>query len=231
MYPSVPSHLNRHGCIGGPYLCDLNPHLRVDHARAPTKLASFVGVCHAKPVRVEMLEHAKDQEWRDIAVIDTSAEFIATIRTGDLDGHESLKRFFVDMTVGARFALCPKGVGLSSYRIFEAMQCARAPVIIADGWSPPPGPRWDEFAVVIPENRVGRLPSMLAAIESEWSSRGRLAREAWEQFFSPTTLGVHVVWALHGVVSNPARHSGSARAARALFNARRKLGATVSRFV
>lgn len=36
-----------------------------------------------------------------------------------------------------KFVLCPRGGGLSSYRVFEAIQCERVPVIFADTWSAP----------------------------------------------------------------------------------------------
>ena len=80
--------------------------------------------------------------WTDTSVKDTSDAFIATLRSGDDEGHNALKRLLVRDILSAKFALCLKGIGLSSFRIFEAMLLARAPVIIADGWS---APSWTEL--------------------------------------------------------------------------------------
>jgi len=84
-----------------------------------------------------------------------------------------------------KFALCPKGVGTSTYRIYEAMSAGRAPVILADDWVPPSGPDWSTFAVFIPESNASGVQPILERYEESWAERGAAARAAWEQWFAP----------------------------------------------
>jgi hypothetical protein len=146
-----------------------------------------------KPVRMQLLAQASHSAAADISVRDSLAEFVGTLRRNDLDGHNALKRAFVRDILEAKFALCPRGVGASSFRIFEAMQLGRAPVIIADDWSPPPGPDWNSFAIFVPERHLARVPSILRHLEPEWQTRGQRARAAWEAFYSPSRLGLTIV--------------------------------------
>ena len=82
------------------------------------------------------------------------------------------------------FVLCPRGYGVSSMRIFEAMSMGRAPVIISDSWIPPFGPVWSEFSIRIKECEVSKLPQVLEARRHQAFSMGYAARAAFEQWFS-----------------------------------------------
>ena len=61
----------------------------------------------------------------------------------------------------SKFILCPRGVGVSSWRLFETMRAGRVPVIISDSWIPPNGPKWESFALFVKESEVGQLPMIL----------------------------------------------------------------------
>lgn len=84
----------------------------------------------------------------------------------------------------SKYILCPKGQGASSIRIFEAMECGIAPVIISDKWVPSYGPTWDKFAIFIPENKIHQTHEILKSHENEWMERGKLAEEAYKNWFS-----------------------------------------------
>jgi hypothetical protein len=84
----------------------------------------------------------------------------------------------------SQFVLCPAGCGPSSYRLFESMEMGRVPVILSDDWVPPPGPRWDEFSVRVPERFVGEISSILSMFSDRHEVMGRQARLAWEQWFA-----------------------------------------------
>ena len=81
--------------------------------------------------------------------------------------------------------VCPRGVGTSTYRLFEAMEAGRAPVLLADQWVAPEGPDWSSFLLRIPEKRVVDLPEILRGHEPEAVERGAKARSAWDEWFAP----------------------------------------------
>jgi hypothetical protein len=76
--------------------------------------------------------------------------------------------------------LSPRGIGPSTYRLFEAMEMGRCPVILSDDWTPPPFIPWEKFSIRLKESQVGDLPRILA--DAPYEALGRAAREAWEQY-------------------------------------------------
>jgi hypothetical protein len=95
------------------------------------------------------------------------------------------RRNYWQMASRSKYALCPRGAGTSSVRIFEMMQAGIAPVIVADDWLPPLGPSWEECALFVPESDINSIYEKVKAHEGEYADRGRSARKAWEQYFSP----------------------------------------------
>ncbi len=101
------------------------------------------------------------------------------------EGEEAFASY-VDIAGRSKFIVCPRGVGASSMRLFEAMQMRRCPVIVSDDWTPPPFVDWDACAVMVPEADIDRLPAILRAREHEAEALGRNAQAAWERYFSPS---------------------------------------------
>ncbi len=62
----------------------------------------------------------------------------------------SQENLFWHTLAASNYALCPRGAGTSSVRLYEAMSIGVAPINVSDGWSPPAGPAWNEFALVVP---------------------------------------------------------------------------------
>src|ERR1700733_5035614 len=105
-------------------------------------------------------------------------------RGGEVNREKDRIRFW-NLAKRSKYVLCPRGSGTSSIRLFEMLETGIAPIIIADDWLPPWGPKWEDFALFVPESEVGSLYEIVKGHEAEYLQRGRLARKAWEQFFSP----------------------------------------------
>lgn len=58
-------------------------------------------------------------------------------------------------------ALCPRGHGLTSFRLYEVMARGCLPVIIADGWVPPKGISWQSFCTFVDEKDTQQLADRL----------------------------------------------------------------------
>ncbi len=100
-------------------------------------------------------------------------------------GEKQAQEHYADTIMRSHFALCPRGMGFGSIRLFEVMEMGVAPVLLADGYALPPGPDWSTFLLRVPEREYRRLPEILAAHKAESADRGHRARLAWEQFFAP----------------------------------------------
>ena len=94
---------------------------------------------------------------------------------------------FAEGMAQSKFILCPRGIGTSSFRLFEAMEAGRAPVIMSNQWVETTQVDWD-FAVRIPEHDIASLPEYLASIADEAQERGEAARRAWEAAYAPDKI-------------------------------------------
>ena len=68
----------------------------------------------------------------------------------------NFKQKYIDHTNKFKYALCPRGTGISSVRFFEAMAMNCTPVIIADNYSLPLNDiiNWDEYVIRVPESDI-----------------------------------------------------------------------------
>lgn len=145
-------------------------------------LYSFIGSIRNAPVRgaLARLRHPRG------LFQDTSAEFDRVLReTISARARRDYYRRYAELTKATKFVLCPRGVSVSSIRLFETMRMGRVPVILSDGWVEPPGPRWSEFAIRVAEDDCARLPEILDEREGEAVAMGELARREWLDWFSP----------------------------------------------
>ena len=110
-----------------------------------------------------------------------------------LVGRREAQREYADLLAHSHFALCPRGMGFGSIRLFEVMEMGVAPVLLADHYALPPGPAWSRFLLHVPEREYARLPQILEAHRKESRERGRLARLAWTQFFAPELVFDRIV--------------------------------------
>lgn len=233
LYPSIDRRWARRlHCFGSPYLASLNPFIDTIDATGVEvdRLASFMGACEGKAVRTRLLDTALERHWTDVAVHDSGPAFVGSAQSADREAHLDLKRSFAVMLLQSKFALCPRGAGASSFRIYEAMQSGRAPVVIADDWTPPRGPDWDSFLIHIAESDIPRIPQILRDRQSQWEVLGERAREQWERFYEPSVLGWTVISnALDVLVASRASPSSRALSAWFYVHGPRRLGVLGSR--
>jgi hypothetical protein len=95
------------------------------------------------------------------------------------------QRRYAETLASSNFVLCPRGAGTGSIRFFEVMSAGIAPVLISDDYLLPPHVPWESFLLRIPERDVARLPELLEPHLHEAAERGRLAQQAWLDYFAP----------------------------------------------
>ena len=138
-------------------------------------LASFVGSMTHR-VRDKMVDSLKDKPdiylstkgWDNTMAVDNVEDFI----------NASLK---------SKFVLCPRGWGLTSFRLYEAMQLDAVPVYISDKfWTPFTYElNWDDFCVMISEEEIPNLHSILESISDEkYEMMKRKIEEVYENYFT-----------------------------------------------
>ena len=148
-------------------------------------LFSFLGASRTHPVRKEILK----LDYSDSFLKDTSDKDLWLLAP---DEKKKFENQFVEISKQSYFVLCPRGVGVNSYRLFEVMQMGLTPVIISDEWIPMEGPEWEKFSIRIAESDVHKLPEILLNRKEEAVSMGNIARKIWEDWFSKE-VGFHHV--------------------------------------
>jgi hypothetical protein len=157
-------------------------------------LYSFVGSMENATVRRDLmtLKHPRG------FIQDTSAEFARVLqRAMNAAERRDYHRRYADITKASKFVLCPRGLSVSSIRLFETMKMGRVPVILSDGWVEPPGPAWDKFALRVREADFALLPQLLEEREGEAVAMGEWARrELLEWVAEETAFHTAVEWCL-----------------------------------
>lgn len=177
VYPSIRAPHHRAGLsAGGVYLARIEENKAVTRARdlrvEQDLLYSFVGAYNCA-VRERIL-HSKVPNTQ---VVDTAGRYAWQLGAEERARYETE---YVETCARSRFILAPRGIGPSTYRLFEAMELGRCPVIISDDWVAPPFIPWDTFSIRVKESQLDDLPRILA--DKPYAELGRLAREAWEQY-------------------------------------------------
>lgn len=95
------------------------------------------------------------------------------------------QRRYAETLASSSYVLCPRGAGTGSIRLFEVMSAGVAPVLISDDYLLPAHVPWDTFLLRIPERDIARLPELIEPHLGEAAERGRLARQAWLDYFAP----------------------------------------------
>lgn len=153
-------------------------------------LFSFMGSTRNAPVRLALAHLRHPRSFFQ----NTSDEFDRILHQ-KMDARErrDYYRRYAELTKVSKFILCPRGLSVSSIRLFETMRMGRVPVILSDEWVAPKGPRWREFAIRISERDVTQVPRILEQRESEAVEMGELARREWENWFSDEVVFHRVV--------------------------------------
>ncbi len=167
--------------VAFPYIKTPNTYISEVHTWGVEKkwLFSFVGSTshRCRKVVVALADDSKGiKDTSDFNVWDSS------ISERALQGMD-----FAQTMAESRFMLCPRGIGTSSYRLFETMEAQRAPVLISDNWVPPPHVDWD-FLVKVKQKDIKKIPELLRSIADEADDRGKAARKAWEQAYGPDVM-------------------------------------------
>lgn len=169
------------GDVPIPLLCD--PHTPV--ARRRDIRASFVGALSTPTQRYP----ARDAM---AAALAGRPEYLVRDVTpvwGERDDRSLSTKTaeFVDVMCRSVFALCPRGYGKTSFRLYEAMQLGCVPVYIYDEpWLPySDAIDWNEISVLVHVREADRLHDILASkTEREIQAMRRRIAELWSEYFT-----------------------------------------------
>lgn len=104
-----------------------------------------------------------------------------------LAGLPLLPETYAELMLRTTFALCPRGNGLYSYRLVEAMAAGALPVVLANDYVPPFPDLLNisSFVLVVPEQQLSVVPDMLRRIPHHEIKVMRVRmRRAFKRYFA-----------------------------------------------
>ena len=146
----------------------------------PRYLGCFVGSLINYPVRRELKKISSDR-----MLVEDTSDFAQ--RMLYMSPEEKSQQFFphyADIMASAAFALCPRGRGPGSIRLFEALMMGRCPVIISDEWVYPKRGDWASCSITVAERDIPQIPQILERYLPQAAELGLAARKVWEEFYS-----------------------------------------------
>jgi hypothetical protein len=179
------SQFNRQRYRSGGYLTEYNPVCQQVYEQKkniePQLLFSFRGAA-SSAVR------------QNIFAANFTGDDISIQQTYAWCNHSTEEQLvYTEELINSKFVLCPGGNCPASIRLFETMKMGRVPVILSDDWVAPEGPAWQEFSIRVSESRVDELPEIIRRYESDAFVMGKLARQAWENWFSPAVIYIRML--------------------------------------
>jgi len=179
---------------GAPYITPVaNPYIRPLRMERQY-LFSFIG-SSTSWVRKRLFR--MDFHREDVLVEDSTPLYHHW--SDDLPGREVRQRRYAEVIAQSHFALCPRGAGAGSIRMFEAMNIGVAPVVISDRWIPPEGPDWTKCSIRVAEKDLLHLPAILEERRPESAAMGAAANEEWQKYFASEKLFNTIVGACESV--------------------------------
>lgn len=142
-------------------------HTQINFAATQTNLtANFIGkITH--PLREKLIAVCDDKDGYYISVAK----------------HEFMN--YMQIIAGSTFTLCPRGYGINSFRITEALSIGSIPVYISDEFCYPHNLDFEQYGVVINEKQVKDIPKILAAITpAEITAKRKKIAELYQTHFT-----------------------------------------------
>lgn len=92
---------------------------------------------------------------------------------------------FCDILASSVFALCPRGYGLTSFRICEALEQGSIPVYISDKFIIPDYQDFEEYGVLIDQSQINDIDRILRSITPEQIEAKREAgKRIYQELFT-----------------------------------------------
>ncbi|MDB5333139.1 MAG: hypothetical protein JWP03_4290, partial [Phycisphaerales bacterium] len=135
-------------------------------------------------------------------IIDTSGTYIFG---ADPETVRQMKERYRRQLARSKFVLCPRGVGTSSYRLFETMAAGRVPVIISDDWVEPAGPAWEQFSIRVAERDVLDIPRLLKERENAFQEMATRCRAEFSSRFGRRSMFNYLGDCLERLQENPVK--------------------------
>lgn len=151
IYETKPSN----NYIPIPLICSPIPNIKENVKR--DIFCSFVG-SDTHPIRAKMCKELQN-----------NPKFFIDTHKWEAKIEKDREAAFLDIMSRSTFSLCPRGYGLASFRLFEAMQLGSIPVYVYDTpWLPyEESINWEDFCILVHESDIHNIPNILDSVTED----------------------------------------------------------------
>ncbi len=195
IYTSISKETNCRRSV--PYSYLHNQHISEFVTAEPKYLYSFMGRLTHR-VRSDIFSIQDDRS----LILNTTS-----VPSFDYSGsiNETIKSHQQEMArvlSASKFVLCPRGVGPSSFRLYETLALGAVPVVLSDSWCPPRRVPWDSCCIRVKESEVSSLPDVLRQYESSWEELSARVRAVYADYLSSGSLFNYLAEELNDIDCN-----------------------------
>ena len=184
LYASLRKSYHSEGRTRTGYYLRLDENPYIDFRPPPEDyryLACFVGSLANHSVRAQFKQIASDR----LFIQDTSEFAQRMLYMSPEEKQQGFWPDYANVMASSAFALCPRGRGPGSIRLFEALRMGRCPVIVADEWIYPRRVDWPACSLSVAEADIPHLGEILESNLERAPELGLQARKEWEKYYSP----------------------------------------------
>jgi hypothetical protein len=138
--------------------------------RKPVKhLCSFVGNAHTHPIREQMFRELQGKEGFYLEQIPHHLPH------------------YPDIMNSSVFALCPRGYGKTSFRLYEALAMGTIPIYISDEYWLPYEEEvvWNQFCIIVRPDEIKDIPKLISDFScEEIKNTSNICKRIWNEYFS-----------------------------------------------
>lgn len=180
---SAGGNVRGNNVIPIPLICSSLPNT-ISEQRKKEILASFVG-SNTHRIRMKLFEQYKNSK----TIIVNMKGWTPSVSNDDF-------LTFINLTKNSTFCICPRGYGLNSFRLYEAMQLGAIPVIVTDELYLPwvDELNWNEFAVIVHENFINNLEDILQSYSDDLISKMQnKLKEVYPKYFNMSGMYYNIL--------------------------------------
>lgn len=103
---------------------------------------------------------------------------------------------FKNITKRSKFALCPRGNIIQSFRIYEVLQLGSVPIIVTDLFTFPFKEflDWREFSIIVPPSKIDNIKDILQSFTlEEYNDMREKGKEIYDNFFTLEKMCLNII--------------------------------------
>lgn len=151
-----------------------------------SKFCFFAGGCRYNPTRQRIVKHLSNSTVDIADTSDVSPWVTGAHAPSETQRTKSMNDYRRKL-IEYQYCLCPRGMGASSFRLFEALAMGSVPVVLSDDFVQPDIVDWSEGVVAYPQSRPKSILSDQEKLFGQYQCRQQSISRMYRAHFSQSS--------------------------------------------